>query len=509
MSSRKDTANNRKPARDENGRFAPKSPKAGAYSKKNTPRADAWRNIYTGLGYESTDKRLSSNPYKIILDNDTAKALWSSDPMAAKIVEMPADDMTRAGFEIVIEGDSKDLSEKLQSKWEEPDLDCVGAIRRAVEKRRALGGSAIYLGVDDGRDPSQPLDWENIRSFDFTTVLEPVELQAKTWYTDPLAPKYGQVATFTLHPLLMSADMAEKQRLLPKESRQFQVIHESRLCIFQGIQVTNERAQDATPNIGWGQSVLARCYEAIRDHNRAYSGTALLVEDFAQAVLKIKGLAELIAADGSSVLQGRVEGLNLCASQTNMRILDAEEEFERKATPLTGLKDVLDKLDVRLTAATEGIPLTLLMGISPGGMNSTGESDIRGWYDTVRSMQDKYVIPHLEKMTRLLMLVEGEDPEVWSVNPLPLWQESDSEVAEARNKQMQTDVGYINAGVLAADDVAESRFGGDKYSYETRITQMPSEFEPTTEEMAAQLALQAQEQELKNPRKPDQGNGAE
>lgn len=154
--------------------------------------------------------------------------------------------------------------------------------------------------------------------------------------------------------------------------------------------------------------------------------------------------------------------------------MDAEKErFEYVARSLAGMPETLDRLALRLSAGT-GIPVTLLMGQSPAGLNATGASDIRLWYDNVRSQQNQYLTPRIGRVVRLAFLAkdgptQGKEPEDWSISWRPLWQPTEKEQAETRYLTMQTDVGYIDRGVLSPRKVAESRFGGDRWSMETTI----------------------------------------
>ena len=64
---------------------------------------------------------------------------------------------------------------------------------------------------------------------------------------------------------------------------------------------------------------------------------------------------------------------------------------------------------------------------------------------------------------------KGSLPANWSIQFGRLWQLSELEQAQLRKTQADADVAYVNAGVLSTTEVAESRFGGDLYSTETRL----------------------------------------
>ena len=59
-----------------------------------------------------------------------------------------------------------------------------------------------------------------------------------------------------------------------------------------------------------------------------------------------------------------------------MMLEKGAEEFQRVAVQFGGLADIMQKIPERI-AAMGGYPVTHFMGKSPGGLNSTGESDMR------------------------------------------------------------------------------------------------------------------------------------
>lgn len=353
---------------------------------------------------------------------------------------------------------AKDRAEDIMEWWKTSGV--LDAIREALCYERAGGGAAILLGANDGGKMDQPLEVDRVTKFDWFTVLEGRELVPRFYYNDPLKPKYGQVEIWTLTPT--SPGVSRETSAVPASLD----IHETRMIIFPGIRVSRRNVGEVTQ--GWGDSVLTRVRRVLRDFNISWAAAGQLVHDFAQAVLKIEDLAEAISADGGKLFQKRIEGIALARSVVKMVVIDKEEEFKREQTPLAGLPDLLDRFATRLAAAAD-IPVTILFGEAPAGLNATGDSDIRGFYDRVDAIRDKKVIPALERMTELRLKATGKIPDTWSIKGGALWQPTEKEQAEARYIQAQTDEIYINAQVASPEEIALARFGGDSYSFETTI----------------------------------------
>ena len=79
-----------------------------------------------------------------------------------------------------------------------------------------------------------------------------------------------------------------------------QKVHESRLIVFPGRRVTE---RNPTENEGWGDSVLALVYDVLRNFNQAWLGAGYTLNDFSVAIMKIKGLAAVLAQTIRMMLQ--------------------------------------------------------------------------------------------------------------------------------------------------------------------------------------------------------------
>jgi hypothetical protein len=107
---------------------------------------------------------------------------------------------------------------------------------------------------------------------------------------------------------------------------------------------------------------------------------------------------------------------------------------------------------MRMSAAAEQ-PVTLISGRSAAGMNATGESDIRGWYDTVAEGQTDEFKPRLERLLNLMFLAKdsptsGRVPANWCVEFNPLWQPTDKELADTKKTKADTYVALVGAQIM-------------------------------------------------------------
>jgi len=475
----------------------------GRRRKDKAERQDGWVNLLTGLG-STRDKRYNAEFTADQVDDGTAREYWRGNDIAARIIEVPPQEMLRAGWDLRIQtedddtvGQTADLAEEVQGATEDLQLD--ETLERALQYERAYGGSAIFPIINDGNeDLQEPFDLEGLISLSHFLVLEPRELVPVTWYDDITKPKYGDPEVYRLTPVTQGV-------IAPANV----LIHESRLLVFPGVRVS--RSQVANGRQGWGDSVLTRVNTVLRDFGVAWESVAAILQDFSQAVYKIIGLANMLASDDKKTFQNRMAAMDLSRSVMRAIVLDTEEDFERKPTPLTGIPETLDKFATRLAAAAD-MPVTLLMGVSPAGLNATGESDRAFFYDRISRLQRTKLRPRLEQVLKMIFQArmlgpEGKpgigtsEPPVWSVQWKPLWEPSEKEVIETRKMQADADGVYLDRGVLLPEEVAISRFGGDEYSAKTQI-------DIETRKKVLELGLKQMHEEAKDPA-PTPGEAAQ
>lgn len=418
-------------------------------------RIDGWFSALGGHG-TARDKRSSGQFVPDFLDEITIGNLWSSDDIAARIIEAPVDEALRTGYRLNV-GD-KTLADDLIGCHEELKVD--QNLRQAGKIDRAHGGAAIFPIINDGqKDLSQPLIMDRISRIEHLQVFEPREMKPLTWYNDLRRPKYRRPKTFLMFPRSPGgfSDLSG------------QVVHESRFILFNGIQTTETDA----PMNGFGWSQLNRVWHVLRDFNMGWGSAMALLHDFSQAAFKIKGLAGLIAQDRDDVIRTRIQMVDLARSTIRAVLMDSEEEFERKATPTSGLAELLHEALARVAAAAD-MPITRLFGTSPGGLGSNGEQETTTWYDRVDMYRTLRIHPQLTQLVRLQMRsrtgpCRGVEPKRWKLAFNPLKQLSKTEEAAYRASVANTDNVYFAMGAVSPEEIAFSRWGGDEYSGEMNI----------------------------------------
>ena len=366
------------------------------------------------------------------------EAMYRGSWIVGQAVDAVAEDMTRAGITIhsdlppdQIETLGQDL--RRMNIW--PQL-------ASVIKWARLYGGAVGLMLIDGQHLASPLRPETIARGQFRGILPLDRWQVQPSMTDLVedyGPHLGQPRYY---------DVVAAGGGLPAGR-----IHYSRLIRFDGVELPWWQRQAEN---GWGLSVVERLYDRLIAFDSSTLGAAQLAYKAHLRVMKIDGLRDLIASGGKAMdaLTEWLKFVRLGQTNEGLTVVDAKDEFQTHAYTFTGLDSLLLQFGQQLSGALQ-IPLVRLFGQSPAGLNSTGESDLRMYYDAIKQQQEgRLGLPMdtlLDVMCRSSLGIEPPASFAYSFNPL--WQLSDAEKATTGKAITEAVLLGRDAGIVS-DQVA-------------------------------------------------------
>lgn len=425
---------------------------------RDDPRYDGWMNALTSLGVVGRDKRMAAYVDLNILSRGQIDALYQQDDIGARIINRPAEEMFREGYEVKVAGktevDLKQFGMQLEA------LDVNKKFEWAKKMGDAYGGAAIVMGIVDGRLPEEPVDINNISSIDYLTVLDRFELVSSGMIdTDLKSKNFGKPE---LYRVALNGSVNANSSPL---------IHNTRILRFEGVEMPRRLSGYFDY---WGDSKFSRIYNALRNYQTANDSAATIMQDFTQVVLKMKELGSILASGDDEQLIKRLHLATQTSSILNALVIRDDEEIEKKTTNVAGLPELLKSVANRLAAATD-IPHTILFGESASGLGATGESEKRDFYDHIKSRQESEITPLLQKLIEYMMRAKkgpfGGKLYDFEIEYRPLWQLSETEQIKNKLALAQADEIYMVNQVLSPDEVRESRFGSGQYSYEIEISE--------------------------------------
>jgi len=431
----------------------------GEKLRSTLSRFDTWSNPFTALGTGFDKAQHTVFNGKVRIPDPELCELFHGDDIARRVTQIYPQEMTRKGFRVGFPKDTtvdRDALSKLLVT-----LDVMPKFFEGLVWGRLYGGAVGVLGVNDGLEPEEPVNEDRIQSIDFINIIDKRFIQPKVWQNDPMAADFGEPIVYQINPQTTQGTVI----------RMSTEVHRSRLIIFPGVLTSTDKAAN---NDGWDNSIMQTLRPVIRDFQSNWNAVGNLVQEASVGVYKIKGLLGLLASGKKEVLLKRTQMIDTAKSVARSIIIDADEEdYSRIGAQLTELSSLLDRYMLRLAAAVE-VPVTILMGQSPAGMNATGDSDFRWFFDNVTTQQTNILTPLLNKLLKLILLssegpTSGVLPTMWDINYHPLWASTPKEQAEVEKLTAERDKIYVDIKVLKAQEIGLSRFTNDGWRSETMI----------------------------------------
>lgn len=423
--------------------------------KEKIAHSDGWKNILSGMGTRA-DKSIATTPTtRGVLPDDYLDMLYTDNGIASRIVDTKVDDMLRQGWHFDFPSEKENMenqSEMYNDIFKKMRLSYHLAI--ALKWARLYGGGIILLGMFDGQELSEELRPGRIRSIEEPRIFtrNKINYNDLRFQENPLKERFGKVEYY---PVRFKMGFVEKEIL----------VHHSRVIEVRGEPIP-DTANDYIPaeNKYWGISSLQKAYSTLADLGSSFGAVANLMQEVTIGRYKMADLAEILStADGDKLVQNRIQSMDLMKSVYHTLFMDTSEDYVRDTLSLGGVSEILNQFFILLSANT-GYPMTRLFGISPGGLNSTGDSDTYMYYDMVKGSQENVLRPILERIVQIIS--ERYNLETPNIIFNPLEQMTEKEQAELAEKRantertkMETYRGYIDMGIMEPYMVEELEFG--------------------------------------------------
>lgn len=418
-------------------------------------------------------------------------ALLAQLPEYRTMHETLADEVVRTWGKITSTSKDDGAAEKITKLTQALERYGIRAlVREATIHDQAFGGAHIFPRIKDGSAPV-PTDAPLLLSPAFVrkgslegfAAIEPLWVTPNDYNaTDPTKPNFYKPITWR-----MLGNLVHASRLHTVISRPVSDLLKAAYS-FRGVSVS----QLAMPYVdNW-----LRTRQSVSDTVKQFSITFLKAD-----------LSQMLQPDGAYSLMDRAQLFNLYRDNRNLGLIDmASEEFGQINTPLSGL-DALQAQSQEQMCAVSRQPLVKAFGITPAGLNANSDGEIRVWYDYVAGYQSHNFGPFMHWALQLIQLSEfGEVDPGLSWEWTPLFELTDLELADVREKNARTDLTYVEAGVIAAEHVQE-RLAQDPNSGYSGIMSERDELDEVRE--LAESMLTPQPQTNESPDEPGFRDGTD
>lgn len=397
---------------------------------------DAFSNPLFRLGWGSQSP-LEATEYPLTRMTDNyalLNSLYRDNWVVQNVVGLMVDDMLREWY-------------KLKGSYTPEALDALSEVERGTRLRerineglrwgRLYGGAAGLIMIDGQDDLSKPLDTDMIYpgSFKGLYILD-------RW----------QGITPNMELVFEGGDpIPESYSITDARGHTVVNVHHSRVVRFTGRDLP---FLERVAEMYWGESEVEALYKDVVAHDNVSANMAALTFQANINTMEVKGLEQLFSI-GSSQAQRRfwnvMQAQSVLRSNFGTQLVEQGNQIKNTQYTFTGLQEVYESMCLNLCGASH-YPMTKLFGRSPAGMNATGESDLKNYYDYVDSQREAKVRPVLQKLLPVLaMSAWGTVPDDLEVTFPPLWTPTATETAEIALKKAQAIRDTFQAGLFRAD----------------------------------------------------------
>jgi len=339
---------------------------------------DGWSNVFKGLGSNKdvTTNTTNQAGYLMSLLRYELNNIYTSSWIGAKVVNIPIDDALKDKREFTSnDPESIEILEKMEAKFG------IKEKVSSLSKWSKVFGSAVLIIVSDDDLMTEPLIVENMKKGELKNivVLDRFDISASVLNRDPLDVRY-------LKP--------EKYRLNKGQGD----IHHTRVIQLDGDETTNFNKELLA---GFGQSIYERLAQAIMKADLSPQLIANLITQSNVDVYKIEDLRETLTGNDELITK-QIEAIQLGKSIFNGIMLDKNDEYINVSKNFAGLSEI-NKDFYQIVAGASDIPYSRFMGASLTGLNSSGDGELKNYYDKIIAEQSK-VTPIFDKLDKIMMM---------------------------------------------------------------------------------------------------------
>lgn len=464
---------------------------------------DTFSNMMANLGLGSTNLSERGNYHltRMTWDYGTLNALYRNNWIATGIVDKPAQEMMKSGFEIQSQIEPEQI-DKIMSVYTRTRTRLK--VLEALKWARLYGGCVLLPLISGQSNLEEPLDYETVMpdSYKGCFVID-------RW--SGISPSLEVVSDID------DVDFGEPQYydIVVEPNQKTYKVHHSRIIKFTGRDLPY---YEKIAETYWGASEIEHVFTELMKRDNTSANIAYLIFLACIRVYKMQDLGQAISIgdqEAISEVYRTMQAQNQLMCNTGSLVMSNEDDFKMEGYTFTGINDIYESFMLDIAGAAE-IPVTKLFGRAPAGMNSTGKADLQNYYDMIQEKQESHLRQPLEKLMKIItMSAIGSIPDDWELVFSPIRRNSDDEQADLAQKSFQPIMEAFQSGLIdKATALKELRQQQKRVSMWSNITdEMISEAaeeekKRKADEEEMQRSLNESEDEADIDEKPKRGLAA-
>ena len=417
--------------------------------------ADAFSNPLFHLGFGSQSP-LEATEYPLTRMTDNyalLNSLYRGNWVVQNVIGLMVDDMLREWY--TVKGVPPDALTALDNLERRVGLrECLN---EGLRWGRLYGGAAGLILIKGQDDLSQPLDLGMVYPGSFRGLYILDRWQGVT-------PNMGLT-------IERGKEVPTSYSINDGNGHTVANVHASRVIRFTGRDLPRIERQT---EMYWGESELEALYNEVVAHDNVSANMAALTFQANVNTMEVKGMEQLLSMSSPAVQRRFWQVMQAQAtlrSNFGMQLVEQGNKLTNTQYSFAGLRDVYESMCQNLCGASH-YPMTKLFGRSPGGLNATGESDSRNYYEYVDSQREAKLRPVIEKLLPIMaMSAWGVVPDDMSIEFPPLWTPTARENAEIGKVKAEAVLAAFQANALPLDTtLQELKAIGDETGLFASIT---------------------------------------
>ena len=356
------------------------------------PVRDAFSNPAARIGFGTMDllQGTQYTPTRMTQNYELLTTLYRENWIVQNVIATIPDDITRKWYEL-----KTAISPELMDRYiqQERRVKLREKVRKGMYWGRLYGGAAGIMMIKGQDDMSKPLDMDMVTPDSFlglqildrwTGVFPSSEL-----VTDPEDPDFGLPAFYTVRD--------EERNTIAAN------VHHSRVLRFTGRELP---WLEQITELYWGESELEAIYEELVRRDNVAANIAALTFRANVNYMESDGLDQLLGTANTEMQRrfwNTLQAQQIMESNFGLRVINKGDAIHNTQYTFTGLSDVYDRVMMDVAGASR-TPVTKLFGRSPAGLNATGESDMRNYYDYLDGVRETSFRAIIERLLPVLAL---------------------------------------------------------------------------------------------------------
>jgi phage-related protein (TIGR01555 family) len=309
---------------------------------------------------------------------------------------------TREGWRVTITDDRVEDKEGCSDQIAayESRLGMQSAVARAATRGRQYSQGLVVLGIEDGREFSEPVDWQNIQTIRWAVVLDNRDFQPYEMFQAD-SRHFGKVKTFLITDLngILEDGLRYGPDAVAYQYSQLQAELDNK----QGSLYIHAERVLYFPTVDY-LSLLDTLQDSLGSYFTAMNGVATAAREASMVVYKITDWIRKAWSEDANLAHAHMSFVDKAKSTINAWVIDKDkEEVSIESRSLGGVADLPNPSMVWVSASL-GTPVTEFWGVSPGGFGK-GDAERETWHSQVRAYQ-RWLAPQLTHLHALILVAK-------------------------------------------------------------------------------------------------------